>query len=155
MTGTAPPLAAGGPGGAMVPPHNHEAEMALLAAVLADNRAYERVADILRPEHFADDAHGRIYDAAAGLIERGRLANPVTLKNAFERDGALKDVGGAKYLARLAGAVVTLVNAEEYGRTIRDLYLRRRLIGWARELAEDAGAVDPARPAVRKNRRLS
>src|SRR5690606_9000710 len=57
------------------------------------------------------------------------LATPVTLKSYFERDEALKDVGGAQYLARLAGSAVTILNAEDYGRTIYDLAIRRELIG--------------------------
>ncbi len=68
------------------PPVNYEAEQALLAAILANNRAYEKVSDFLAPEHFADEAHGRIYEACAKLIERGQIANAVTLKNYFEQD---------------------------------------------------------------------
>ncbi len=63
-----------------VPPHNYEAEMALLGAILANNRAYERVQDFLRAEHFADSIHGRIYQACERLIDRGQLATPITLK---------------------------------------------------------------------------
>ncbi len=120
------------------PPHNFEAEQALLGAVLINNDAYSRVSDFLRGEHFFDPVNGRIFDAAAKLIERQQVANPVTLKNLFESDPALADVGGAKYLARLAASAVTIVNAADYGRTIFDLHLRRRLIDLADTMRAEA-----------------
>ena len=57
------------------PPHNYEAEQALLGAILVNNRVYDRVTEFLRPEHFADALHGRIYEAIGKLIERGQIAN--------------------------------------------------------------------------------
>ena len=110
------------------PPHNLEAEHALLGAMLVNNAAYERVGEILRPEHFADPVNGRIYEVVARTIDGGGAASPITLKGAFDGDPALAHVGGAKYLMRLAGAVVTVINAGDYAREIRDCYLRRRLI---------------------------
>ncbi|MAU60531.1 replicative DNA helicase [Parvibaculum sp.] len=111
-----------------VPPHNIDAEQALLGAILVNNESYDRVASFLDPIHFFDAVHGRIYEAAAKLITGGHLASPVTLKNFFERDEALAEIGGPAYLARLAGAATTIINAEEYGRTIYDLAIRRELI---------------------------
>src|SRR5215831_9976061 len=110
-----------------VPPHNYEAEMALLGAILANNLVFDRVNEFLRPEHFADPLHGRIYEAIGKLIQRGQIANPVTLKNLFDQDGALTEIGGAQYLVDLAQAVVTVINAEDYGRAVHDLFLRRQL----------------------------
>src|SRR6185437_10753282 len=55
------------------------------------------------------------------LIERGQIANSVTLKSYFDQDGALAEIGGAVYLARLAASVVTIINTGDYGRTIHDL----------------------------------
>lgn len=124
------------------PPVNYEAEQALLAAILASNSSYERVADFLRAEHFADPVHGRIFEACGKLIERGQMANAVTLKNAFESDGALHDVGGAQYLAELQAAYVTVINAQHYGRAIHDLYLRRQLIALGEEVVNDAFDFD-------------
>jgi replicative DNA helicase len=120
------------------PPVNLEAEQALLGAILANNSAFERVSDFLRAEHFADAAHGRIYDAAQRLIERGQNANAVTLKNYFDRDEGLAEVGGAQYLARLQALSVAIINAGDYGRTIHDLYLRRQLIDLGQEVVNDA-----------------
>src|SRR5438105_4059154 len=104
------------------PPANIEAEQALLGAILINNTAHSRVAEFLMQEHFGNAVHGRIYAAISRLIERGQIANPVTLKNLFDQDGALAEIGGAQYLARLAEAAVTIINAEHYGRTIHGLH---------------------------------
>ena len=132
------------------PPHNFEAEMALLGALLANNRAYEKVSEFLRPDHFADPAHGRIYSAAARLIEAGQIADPVTLKDFFEQDGSLAEIGGTQYLAQLAGSVVTFINAGDYGRTIYDRHLRRALIDIAQDIAERAYDYDIDEDAIRQ-----
>ena len=124
------------------PPHNFEAEMALLGALLANNRAYDKMSEFLRLEHFADARHGRIYEACGKLIERGLIANPVTLKNYFEQDNVLAEVGGWSYLSKLAGAVVTVINALDYAKTIHDLYLRRQLIALGEEVVNRAYAYD-------------
>ena len=125
-----------------VPPHNFEAEMALLGAILANNRAYERVSDFLRGEHFADARHGTIYATAGRLIEAGVIADPVTLKNHFEAAGTLADIGGAAYLARLAASVVTIINAEDYGRTIHDRWLGREILYLVAETEADVRRMD-------------
>ncbi|HVI89763.1 MAG TPA: replicative DNA helicase [Dongiaceae bacterium] len=131
-----------------IPPHNTEAEQALLGAILANNQVYDKVNEFLRPEHFADALHGRIYDAIGKLIQRGQIANPVTLKNLFDQDGALAEIGGAQYLVQLAQSVVSIINAEDYGRAIFDLYLRRQLIGMGTEIVNDAYIHDPEVTAV-------
>src|SRR5919199_4905494 len=84
-----------------VPPSNLQAEQALLGALLANNKAYERVSEFLAPEHFADPVHGRIYQAITRRIEAGQLADAVTLKAEFEHSGILDEVGGTAYLAQL------------------------------------------------------
>ena len=120
------------------PPYNTEAEQALLGALLINNAAHPRVSEFLQPEHFGNAVHARIYAAMGKLIGRGQVANPVTLKNMFDQDGALAEIGGAQYLARLAGAAVTIINAEDYGRAIHDLYLRRQLIALGEDVVNDA-----------------
>ncbi|CAN5533581.1 replicative DNA helicase [soil metagenome] len=109
-------------------PHNLEAEQALLGAILVNNEACDRVSSFLEPAHFSEAVHARLYEAAATLIRAGKLASPVTLKTYFERDETLKEIGGAAYLARLAAAATTIINAEEYGRAIYELAQRRKLI---------------------------
>lgn len=109
-------------------PHNIEAEKALLGALMVNNRVYEKISEYLRGEHFAFGPHGRIYEACAKLIERGQIADPVTLKRYFEQDESLSEIGGPKYLMELANSAVGVINAGEYGRLVYDLFLKRELI---------------------------
>ena len=110
------------------PPHNFEAEQALLGAILINNAAYQRVAEFLRPEHFADPLHGKLFDSLSRLIERGQVVSAVTLKTYVEQDEDMKAAGGATYLARLAAASVHVIDATAFGQAVHDLYLRRQLI---------------------------
>jgi len=119
-------------------PHNIEVEQALLGAILVNNEACDRVSAFLKPEHFFDPLHARLYEAAAALVRAGRPASPVTLKTYFDNDDALDEIGGAPYLARLAASATTIINAEDYGRTIHDLATRRALINIGEELVNDA-----------------
>ncbi|MGD9538887.1 MAG: replicative DNA helicase [Alphaproteobacteria bacterium] len=144
------------------PPHNVEAEQALLGALLLNNEAYNRVSDFLLAEHFYLPVHGRIYGAIGRLIDRGQIANPITLKHMFEADEGLSEAGGAQYLARLAGAAVTIINAQHYARTIHDLALRRALIRIgeetvldAYEAAQDSDAIEQIETVEQKLFRLA
>lgn len=137
-----------GPLGYREAPHNTEAEQSLLGAILVKNEAAQRVSEFLEPQHFFEPVHGRIYDAALKIIERGQIATPVTLKSYFERDQALADVGGDTYLARLAGAAVTIINAEDYGRVIYDCFLRRELIAIGEDVVNVAYEPAVDEPAV-------
>jgi replicative DNA helicase len=119
-------------------PHNLEAEQGLLGALMVDNSALEQVSDFLRPCHFYVSVHQHLYEAILKLAERGLMAGPVTLKNYFEKGSDLEHVGGAAYLADLAAGVITIINAEDYGRTIYDLYMRRELIALCQEVLRDA-----------------
>ncbi len=120
------------------PPANLEAEQALLGAILTNNRVLEKVSDFLRADHFSHPAHSTIYDACQTLVERGHLANPVTLKPYLEHKEELAEVGGARYLAQLVDSVVTIINAEDYGTLIHDLHLRRELIAMGTDLVNEA-----------------
>ena len=111
-----------------VAPHNIEAEQALLGAILVNNEAFYRVSDFLEPVHFFEPIHQQIYQLARDLIRAGKLATPVTLKTFLD---ASVDIGGltvGQYLARLAAEATTIINAEDYGRTVYDLSVRRALI---------------------------
>ncbi|MBR9970219.1 replicative DNA helicase [Magnetospirillum sulfuroxidans] len=130
------------------PPHNYEAEQALLGAILLNNRTFERVSEYLRPEHFADPTHGRVFAACAKLIERGQIANPVTLTTYFQHDGGLEELGGTPYLAQLANAVVSIIDAEDYAKLIHDLHLRRELIELGETMVNQAHAPKIDEPAM-------
>src|SRR5579872_5940741 len=131
-----------GDAGYRVPPQNLAAEQALLGAILQNNNVYNKVADFLRPEHFVEAVHGRIFTAVTRLIERGQLANAVNFNNEFDQDAALAERGGARYVAELQSKVVTIINAGDYGRTIHDLYLRRQLIDVGTDVVNEAYAQD-------------
>lgn len=111
-----------------VPPSNVAAEQSLLGALLANNKAYEKVADFLRPEHFADPVHGRVFAAIQRRCDAGQVADVVTLRPEFENSGLLDDAGGPGYLAELLTAMVGIINAGDYGHAIRDAWLRRQII---------------------------
>lgn len=125
-----------------LPPHSLEAEQALLGALLHNNLAFERIAEFLRPEHFSEASHGRIFEAINNLINRGHIADPITLKEYFDRDDALTEVGGGQYLAQLAGSVISIINVEDYGRKIYDFYLRRQLIDIGEGVVNTAHTYD-------------
>lgn len=129
-------------------PQNIEAEQALLGALLHDNRLFEQVGDFLRPSHFIDPLHGRIFEAIAHFIQKGQLANPITLKNYFKEGGASDQVGSAEYLITLAGCVVSLFNTADYGKQIYDLYLRRELVHLGEEMSQNARAHELENTAI-------
>jgi len=119
------------------PPSNIEAEQALLGAILVNNDAYYRVSDFLEPEHFAEDLHRRIFEVMTGLIKAGKVATPITLKT-FLGDQDLGGVTVSQYLARLAAEATTVINAEDYGRTVYDLAIRRSLINIGEDIVNKA-----------------
>ncbi len=124
-------------GGYRAQPNNLDAEQALLGAVLVNNDAYYRVSDFLKSEHFFEEIHRRIWQVATDLIRTGKLATPITLKT-FLGDGDLGGLTVSQYLARLAAEATTIINAEQYGRTIYDLAMRRSLIGIGEEIVNVA-----------------
>ena len=109
-------------------PHNIEAEQALLGAILVNNEAFYRVSDFLEPKHFFEPIHQRIFELAGGLIRASKLATPVTLKTFLPGDVDIAGLSVNQYLARLAAEATTIINAEDYGRTVYDLSVRRDLI---------------------------
>jgi replicative DNA helicase len=109
-------------------PNNIEAEQALLGAILVNNDAFYRVSDFLKPNHFYEPLHRKIYEVAGELIRMGKMANPVTIKTFLPADEKVGDMTVAQYLARLAAEAVTIINAVDYGRAIYDLATRRALI---------------------------
>jgi replicative DNA helicase len=109
-------------------PHNVEAEQALLGAILVNNEAFYRVSDFLEPQHFFEPIHHKIFELAGSLIRAGKVASPVTLKTFLPPDLDVAGLTVSQYLARLAAEATTVINAEDYGRTVYDLAIRRSLI---------------------------
>lgn len=110
------------------PPSSIEAEQALLSAIITNNRAMEKVSEFLRPEHFVELSHKKIYATCARLIEKGHLADVITLKNYLSQSGELENVGGVDYLMNLANNSASSTSVEAYGRLIYECALKRELI---------------------------
>jgi replicative DNA helicase len=133
-----------------VAPHNLEAEQALLGAILFDNETMNRITSQLKEQHFYDPVHGRIFATCADMIAAGQLADGVTLKEKFAKDGGIKEIGGALYLMKLLENAAPLSShAASYAELIYDLALRRSLIrvggeiqGLAENPPEDKDAKD-------------
>ncbi len=119
-------------------PQNVEAEQALLGAILVNNEAFYRVSDFLEPQHFFEPVHKAIFEVAGQLIRANKVATPVTIKTFLPADLAIGDINLATYLARLAAEATTIINAEDYGRTVYDLALRRALIGIGEDMVNVA-----------------
>ncbi len=110
-------------------PHNLEAEQALLGAILVNNEAMDRVSSFLDPHHFYDPLHQQIYETAGKLIHVGKQATPITLRTFFETAEPISPtLTVPQYLGTLAAQATTIINAEDYGRTVFDLATRRALI---------------------------
>jgi len=121
-------------------PQNVEAEAALLGALMIDNRLVEDVQLRLKPHHFFEPLHGRIYESILKLTDRNMVANPVTLRPSFEADESMKELGGPAYLATLTGSGAAIIGAKDFASQVYDLALLRALIGVGRDLVE--GALD-------------
>ena len=123
-------------------PHSIEAEQQLLGAILTNNDLFDRVAQVLRAEHFYDPVHARIFETAAARIAKNNLASPVTLKAFLEDDAGLAELGGPAYLMRLAGAAISSFAVRDYAEMIYDLAIRRELIDVGNEIAAKAARVE-------------
>lgn len=119
-------------------PKNIEAEQALLGALLANNRAYEKVSDLLKPTYFADSTHQKIYAVIKNLLDKNHTADVITLRDYFTQEGTLDQVGGFPYLVKLAESASPLTNIEHYAQFVYDKYLRRELIGTGYEIVNNA-----------------
>jgi replicative DNA helicase len=123
------------------PPHNIEAEQALLGAILINNDAFGVVDRLIEPGEFFEPIHQQIYSVAGGLIRAGKLATPVTLKIYLPADLDIAGMPLSKYLARLSAEATTVINAPDYATTVRDLAHRRALMTIGQEMqALAAGA---------------
>jgi replicative DNA helicase len=118
-------------------PQNIEAEQALLGAILVNNEAFYRVSDFLLAEHFYEPIHRDIYEVLAKIVRAGKTATPVTVKT-FLPENLIADVTMPQYLARLAAEATTIINAADYGQTVYDLSIRRKLIEVGEQMVSTA-----------------
>jgi replicative DNA helicase len=121
-------------------PANLDAEAAFLGAVMIDNRLLEELMVPLRPDHFFEPLHGRIFERIGLQIDKQMVVTPVTLKPFFDADPAMAELGGPSYLLRLTADGHGLLAPKEMAQQIYDLALLRELVSVGRELVE--GALD-------------
>jgi replicative DNA helicase len=124
------------------PPHNLEAEEAVLGAVLASGRLLAEVAALLEEADFYRPAHRAIWRAMLRLADRGQPTDPVTVLGELDDSGELADVGGGPFLHTLVQAVPTVANAAHYARLVTEAAHRRRVIDLGIQLAHSD--ADPA-----------
>ncbi len=122
-------------------PYNLAAEKALFGAILLDAEVFSRVSEFLRAEHFATNAHQRIFKQMLSLENRQRIINEVTLANFFKTDSDMISLGGLEYLAELVDSAVSAYSAENYAQIIYDCHIRRQLVEIGREVSERACAT--------------
>jgi len=109
-------------------PSNLEAEQALLGSILVNNDIIDEVSNTINPTSFYDPAHTKIYEVIETLNNKGMIANPITLKNYFEKDNMLSEVGGTEYLVKLTRFSGSTKQAVDYAKIIHEMYLRRELV---------------------------
>ena len=119
-------------------PHSIEAEQQLLGAILTNNEILDRVSSILKPEHFFEPVHARIFNVCAARIAKNNLASPITVSGFMDDDEGLKELGGGTYLARLAGSAIAAFAARDYATMIYDLAIRRELIVLGQDISARA-----------------
>ena len=118
-------------------PSNIEAEQALLGSILVNNDIIDEVSTIINPTSFYDPAHNKIYEVIETLNNKGMIANPITLKNFFEKDNMLNEVGGTEYLVKLTRFSGSTKQAIDYAKIIHEMYLRRELVQISDKLSND------------------
>ena len=118
-------------------PSNLEAEQALLGSILVNNDILDEVSSIVNANIFYDPAHVRIYEIIESLNNKGMIANPITLKNFFEKDNMLSDVGGVEYLVKLTRFSGSAKQAVDYAKIIHEMYLRRELVQISDKLSSE------------------
>lgn len=119
------------------PPHNIEAEQAVLGAILIDQDALTSASELLVPDSFYRTKHQKIFEAMLGLSDKGEPIDLVIMTSAMADQGLLEEVGGVSYLAELAEVVPTAANVEYYARIIAEKALLRRLIRTATHIVSD------------------
>ncbi|MGP4081310.1 replicative DNA helicase [Pseudalkalibacillus sp. R45] len=118
-----------------IPPHNIEAEQAVLGAVFLEPEALTTATELLMPEDFYRAGHQRIFSVMVDLSEKGEPIDLVTVTSELQDRKLLEEVGGVSYLSDLANSVPTAANIEYYGQIVEEKSLLRRLIRTATDIA--------------------
>lgn len=119
-----------------IPPHDLDAEEAVLGSLLIDSEAIYKIRDLLKPEDFFRDKNQWVFEASCSLYERNEPINQITVSHELGRQDKLEALGGSAYLTNLVLNVPTSVHAEYYARIVQRLSLMRRLIETSRKIAD-------------------
>ncbi len=125
-----------------IPPHDEEAEQAVLGAILIDKDAIATVSQLISPDNFYDERHQEIYNAMMALYEERKPIDLLTITDVLKKKKTYDKVGGSSYLSSLTNVVPTAANSEYYAGIIRDKYVRRSLIQMSSEMTENAFSED-------------
>ena len=109
-------------------PANLEAEQALLGSILVNNDILDEISNVVSSKIFYDPSHFKIYEVIESLNNKGMIANPITLKNYFEKEDILNEVGGTDYLVKLTRFSSSVKQAMDYAKIVHEMYLRRELV---------------------------
>ena len=118
-------------------PSNIEAEQALLGSILVNNDIIDEISNMVNSKIFYDPAHVKIFEVIENLNNKGMIANPITLKNFFEKDNMLGEVGGTEYLVKLTRFSSSAKQAIDYAKIVHEMFLRRQLILISDKLSSD------------------
>jgi replicative DNA helicase len=139
-----PPVVAG-----RVPPHDLDAEAAVLSAVMLKRDALDQVAEILKPEHFYSEANGRIFEAALALALESAPIDSVQVASWLRSRERLQQIGGVAYLAQIVDATPAVAHVQAHAKTVREKWRLRRLIAECQRIsAEGYGDVGPAQEFI-------
>jgi len=119
-------------------PSNIEAEQAVIGSILVSNEIYDEVSVILDAQKFFDPIHVKLYQTIETLISKGLLANPITLKNYFENNEGLKELGGQEYLIKITKFSTSLKQAIDYASIVQEMHLRRELIKISESILDES-----------------
>ncbi len=119
-------------------PSNIEAEQALLGSILVNNDIIDEISNIISNKDFYDPLHSKIYSLIEGLHNKGMIANPITLKNSFEKDEGLSEIGGTEYLVKLTRFSSSIKQSIDYAKIIHEKFVRRELVQISEKLSEDS-----------------
>jgi len=119
-------------------PCNIEAEQAVIGSILVSNELFDEVSILIDSQKFFDPIHIKIYTTIEKLIHKGLLANPITLKNYFENDDGLKELGGQEYLIKITKFATSGKQVTDYANIIHEMHLRRELIKISETLSEQS-----------------
>ena len=119
-------------------PSNLEAEQALIGSVLVNNDIIDEISNIVSSSKFFDPIHKKIYEVIESLNNKGMIANPITLKNYFENDNGLSEVGGSEYLVKLTRFSSSIRQAIDYAKIIHEMYVKRELITISDKISEES-----------------